>query len=380
MTHFWIDGFAWDLEAEGIDAAVARIRGDLGADDLRVQVHCDDVFQLRGRDLGGPRFLRMPAGAHYRPDPAHFAHTRLRPVAAAWMKSRDPFARIVDACRSAGLGLSVRASALRNRALAGKYPMLACVNAFGDVSPNRLCPANAEVGAFVEALARDLAASYPTRRVELSDLGYAPSAQAVEAHVGVALPGDLRRLVAWCFCPACRAAAAGAGCDVEAAVAAARRTIEAAFSAAGAVESGALDAARKAEPALRLYHDSQRATERRLVAGLDAALGEKFAISIDDPGDVTMAAALRQGVLAARHGPADGRLLRDAVGAAGGPARVGVRFDAFLPQVDSAAALVAGVHAAVEAGHSRIGLFADGLWSDAWQAGVRQAIRYARRA
>lgn len=382
MTRFWIDCFPWDIEAEGFDAAVSRIKGDLGADDLRVQVQSDDIVQWRGRDFGGSRLVNIPAGAHFRPASNRYENTRIRPVASAWMKSRDPFARIASACESIGLGLTVRASCLRNRALVEKYPMAACVNAFGDASGNRLCPANADVRAYAVALATDLAELAGVHRVELSDVCYQSSAYAVAAPLGVEFGYELRGLLAWCFCPTCRQRSADSGFDAEMAMASLRTLIDR-CAASGKTAVGEVHRALESDASLRGYAATQIKSERDLVAALAAKLGDQLTVAVNDDCELALIAGLENLHVAvrrrARPQSTETDIAPRTVQSRGGESRVGVRFDAYPPFEESVAALVADVHAAVDAGHKEIGFYADGLWPPNWLDGVRQAIRYARR-
>lgn len=387
MARFWIDCFAWDLEDEGIDAALGRIKGDLSADDVCVQAQCDDVVQRRARDLGGARTLRHSAGAHFRPDSSHYAATRIRPVAAHWMKSRDPFAKIAKSCEAMGLGLAVRASCLRNRLLIEKHPMAACVDAFGDASLVRLCPANPDVREYVVALAADLAESHLTRRVELADITFESSLYAREAASGFDLKGVAARLQDWCFCPSCRQRAADHDCDAESAQAGVREWVDEAFTqgAAGKLEevNAKIAAALGDDGSLRAYHASRCETERALIAAVHAKIGDKLALPVNDAVELAaigpIARALGIRTIARYKRSATERILpgvRDAIGDA---AMVGVRFDAYPPYAEAGPALVSAVHETVESGHAEIGFYADGLLPAPCLAWIRQAVRYARR-
>ena len=387
MARFWTDCFCWDLEDEGIDAAIGRIKGDLYADDICVLVHSDDVVQRRARGLGGARTMRPGAGAHFRPDASRYAATRMRPIAASWMKSRDPFARIAKTCESIGVGLIVRASCLRNRTLVEKHPMTACVDAFGDASRNRLCPANPDVREFVVAMATDLSESYPTQRVELADVTFDSSRYARETTLGYDLKGAAQALQDWCFCPACRQRAADLGCRVDAVQSAVRQWLDRAFDrgATGRMDdvNTAIAAALGDDADLRSFQDARRGSERSLIAAVHAKLGDKLVIPVNDDAELAgvAPAATELGVaLAARYKTATSTspIVR-AVQALGGPMNVAVRFDAYPPFIDGGPALVSAVHATIESGHKHVGFYADGLLPGPCLDWVRQAVRYARR-
>lgn len=387
MARFWTDCFCWDLEDEGIDAAIGRIKGDLYADDICVLVHSDDVAQRRSRDLGGARTIRHEAGAHFRPDSMHYSATRIRPMAASWMKSRDPFSRIAKSCETIGVGLIVRASCLRNAALVNKHPMVACIDAFGDASRNRLCPAHPDVREFVVAMATDLAESYPTRSVELADVTFDSSRYARESALGLELKGAAQSLQDWCFCPACRQRAADAGCRVDAAQKEVRQWLDRAFErgATGKIDdvNSGIVAVLQDDADLRSFQAGRRGSEKSLIAAVHAKLGDKLTIPVNDDAELAGVAPIAQSLgvaLVARYKmmPSTSPIPR-AIRALGGPEDVAVRFDAYPPYIDGGPALVAAVHETIEAGHLNVGFYADGLLPAPCLDWIRQAIRYARR-
>lgn len=387
MARFWIDCYPWDLEDEGIDAALARTKGDLYADDICLLAHCDDLVQRRSRAIGGPRTLHRAAGAHFRPDAGHYAATRIRPIPAAWMKSRDPFTKIAKACDGLGVGLCIRASCLRNRSLVDKHPMAACIDAFGDASTRRLCPANPDVREYAVAMATDLAETYAARRVELTDVTFDSSRYARETSLGIDLVGAAAILQDWCFCPACRQRAADHDCDADAAQASVREWLNKAFdeAALGKLEdfNEGLTAALGDDEALSGYQAARGASERSLIAAVHAKLGNKLAVPVDDDPELTAIApvAAELGIeLVARYQRARSDCpIAGAVAAMGGASNVAVRFDAYPPYIDGGQALVAAVHKAAEAGHARIGFYAEGLLAAPCLGWIRQAVRYARR-
>ncbi|HPF39035.1 MAG TPA: hypothetical protein P5081_03190 [Phycisphaerae bacterium] len=388
MARFWTDCFPWDLEDEGVDAAIGRIKGDLYADDISVLVHSDDFTQRRARSIGdGGRTIRHGAGAHYRANISHYGSTRIRPLAAPWMKSRDPFSRIAGTCESMGVGLILRASCLRNAALVHKYPMAACIDVFGDVSRDRLCPANPDVREFIAAMATDLAESYSAQRIELADVLFNTSRDGREASMGVELKGAAQGLQDWCFCPACRQRAADAGCHVDAVLANVQQWLNRAFerTIGGKLDdvNAGIMAAIGDDADLRSYQASRRASERSLIATIHAKLGDTLAIPVNDDAELAaiapIATELGVSLVARYRKPASASPIPGAVDALGGAEDVSVRFDAYPPHAESGPALVSAVHDIVTAGHGRVGFHADGLLPAPCLDWVRQAVRYARR-
>lgn len=387
MARFWIDCFCWDLEDEGVDAALSRIKGDLYADDVCIQVQSDDVVMRRARDIGESRTIRMSAGAHFRPDASHYAATRIRPIASNWMKARDPFAKIAKACESVGVGLSVRASCLRNRALVEKHPMAACVDAFGDASRHRLCPSNPDVREYVVAMAGDLVDRPAMRRVELADVTFDSSRYARERALGFDLTGVSANVQDWCFCPACRQRAADHGCDTEAAQAEIRKWLNLAYErgAAGAMDdaNARITAALGDDADLRAFQDARRGSERSLIAAVHARLGDALVLPVNDEAELAAIGPVARelGIMVrARFARERSKFpIPGVVAAVGDSERVAVRFDAYPPYAEGGPALVAAVHDTASAGHTEIGFYADGLLPKPCLDWIRQAIRYARR-
>lgn len=303
------------------------------------------------------------------------------------MKSRDPFSRIAGTCESMGVGLILRASCLRNAALVHKYPMAACIDVFGDVSRDRLCPANPDVREFIAAMATDLAESYSAQRIELADVLFNTSRDGREASMGVELKGAAQGLQDWCFCPACRQRAADAGCHVDAVLANVQQWLNRAFerTIGGKLDdvNAGIMAAIGDDADLRSYQASRRASERSLIATIHAKLGDTLAIPVNDDAELAaiapIATELGVSLVARYRKPASASPIPGAVDALGGAEDVSVRFDAYPPHAESGPALVSAVHDIVTAGHGRVGFHADGLLPAPCLDWVRQAVRYARR-
>ena len=381
MTRFWIDCFPWDIEAEGIEPALTRLRGELRADEVRLLALSDDLCYLRRRSIGDDprRVVHREAAAHYRPNASFFKATRLRPPSGAWMKARDPFAKICNAADELGLRCSVRLEGLANAALARKNPMACCVNVFGDVSDRRLCPANPDVREYLASIAENLTQTYGATTVELGSIGFGPffAHSEAQAHAEDALTEDLLR---WCFCSSCRQMASESGIDVAGVEARVREKIDEGLRQQR--RSKSIDESAQDEDDLTGYQMQRSRIVQKLIDLVRSRVGDVLTVPLDTWSRAhcipKSAAALR---FVNWERLESWRRVHESYGidlpGAGG--EHAVRFDAMPPACSDGPALVSRVHEAVEAGFGQIGFYCDGLLPEASFDWVRQAVRYGRR-
>jgi hypothetical protein len=107
---------------------------------------------------------------------------------------------------------------LHNTRLGLLHPGAVTRNAFGDPNYYNLCPSNSDARAYVCALVADLTHAYRPDIVELESpcfMGFAHEFHHEKDGVGLTAEDDF--FLSLCFCESCRARAAAAGVDVEAA-------------------------------------------------------------------------------------------------------------------------------------------------------------------
>ncbi|RIK66020.1 MAG: hypothetical protein DCC65_11310 [Planctomycetota bacterium] len=375
--------FPWDLTDEGPDAALARLAGELGVDGVTVAVVHPGIHELRGRPLGGRWAFRCGAAAHFQPDAPRYAAARIRPITAAWMKSRNPLEHIARIAERERLRLRVSIDPCRGRELVERFSHAACMDLFGEASDTRLCPSNPEVRAYIAALAEDLVSNYPVEAVELAGADFGDPSQARSlADSGVDLPPADRVLFSWCFCAACRQRAADSGVSAEAAAAVLQDRLAAAARLemrdhatfadviAGCPELAAYQRVR-AESVTSLVRSVKAKCPYRVVYLLD---GDLTASGVDpvaladacDALNTSFDAGHRSTELSAGHGA----VLRKSVE---------VRLTCRPPLAPDGPALVARTHEASQAGFDSITFENYGLTPEPCLDWVRQAVRYARR-
>ncbi len=129
---FFFFCYPWDLDHEGIEAAIGRMAGDIGADGLSVAATLHSLRERRTRVAPGPRTIEMEAAAHFQPEAQRYANTRLRPIVAAWLKTRNPLERILREAEQIGIHRRLSVVACHGASLAARYPMTSCLDVFGD--------------------------------------------------------------------------------------------------------------------------------------------------------------------------------------------------------------------------------------------------------
>jgi hypothetical protein len=197
--------YPWDVD--GDPAAADRIAG-LGLTGVTLaaayhSVRAISPFHPRHR------IVTRDAAVYYRPDPARWRCSRLRPVPA------DPagsFERAASALHAAGLPVTAWAVLTHNARLGTADPGCTVENAYGDRYPWALCAGTPAVREYAAGLAAEIAALPGADAIELEACGWY-GAEHGSAHDKVGGPDSrgAQWLLSVCFCPACREAYAAAG-------------------------------------------------------------------------------------------------------------------------------------------------------------------------
>lgn len=159
----------WNIVDFGIEPSLDLIQS-VGAQSLSLRVTSSRVSQLRAGELDGPRIFRSEGGYFFQPDKSKYSNTRIKPVTASWLKSRDPLEQIAEGCKKRDLELRLRISALESPVIATRYPEAATKTVFGDVSPESLSASNPDVIELLRATAIDLSSRFSPSALELEEL------------------------------------------------------------------------------------------------------------------------------------------------------------------------------------------------------------------
>lgn len=207
----------WDLADGGIDQSLDAIQA-VGATSLTVVVTSPPVAELRSAAGMNPRIFRSDGGYFFHPDETFYADTRLKPIAASWLKGRDPLANVADACTRLSLPMNLRISALRVGRIGARHPEATAKTAQGDPLPEVLCPANPDVRALLRGTVKDLSQRYFPSGIEVADLAGDVQPAGQERPAAAFPAGDgFWGLMGLCFCESSRQRAADAGVDASAA-------------------------------------------------------------------------------------------------------------------------------------------------------------------
>lgn len=396
MPQFFFRCYVWDLEEEGIEAALDHVAG-LGVDALSVAVTSRRIREPRPRSASQDRVCVMEGGAHFVPTRKHYPDLRIRPTSSSWMKARNPLEKIARQAERVGVRLRASVSCCRSEVLAAKHSDAACVNVFGTLSVEHLCPANPDVREYAAAVIEDLSTNYPFETLEVShaDFGDGEDFQQYLTRGVTPSEGD-RALWSWCFCAACRQRATDAGVDVEAASAKVREHLERMFlleppthpefeSLIAAEASLAAYQRVRIDAVTSLVKSIRSRTKRRLI--LDSGSpprisGAEMGQLNDHTNGFWLALPGRDGpaIVTGRDRAANPRLSFDeTVQAAGGAGRVDLLISCCPPETGDGPSLVAAVHRAAQAGYASIGFDNYGLAAAPCLDWVRQAIRFAKR-
>lgn len=384
-AFFWC--YPWDLLDEGVDVVLDRLVGEVGADALSVATTYHSVSQFRPHTDVAPRRWSHPAAAHFQPQMARYANTRIKPIPASWMKSRNPLELIAGRCERRNVALRAWTVGCHGSALAERYPDAACKGVFEERSTTWLCPACPDVREYVASLVADLSANYRLAAVELesADFGW-PHTHGHEKS-GLSIGPIEALLLSLCFCESCGQAAADAGVDSLMVQRSVQVHLEPTLSGMPARDQSLEDFVRR-DSMLAAYLSVRKSA---VTALLDTVRRRtELPIVLHVPFDATISgvdlteAARRVDAMVLPAWSSDlgvdiaPRLaeLRDILD---GPQRIERGFHCTRPAFAEGANLVRVVHAAVAAGHDTIGFYNYGIAPGECLQWARQAIRYARR-
>ncbi len=389
MTQTFFRCYPWDLEDEGHDRALGRLAGEIGVDGVSVAAVLDSLTEFRSREFEGPRTVTRRAAAHFQPSSGHYENTRLRPTAAAWMKSRNPLARIAESARKQSLKCRAWVVCCRNSHLASKQPLAACVDVFGDPIEARLCPSNPDVREYVAALVEDLSTNYSLDAIELEDFGFGVGVLSCGRSItGVDFGpiGGIGILRGWCFCPSCRQRAQEAGIDVQEVTAAVLDCLEPILRAEP-ITSATIGDVLGEQPCLAAYHHMRCEAVHTLVQMVRRRTDKPLWLhattdSFGSGADPSILCECCDGLIVApvdEAAPIPPDRVEQVVRSCGGPDRVEVGTFCYPPHVTDGPALVTLVRRAWQRGHAAIGFSNYGSAPEPCLDWVRQAIRFARR-
>ena len=385
QANLWC--YVWDLEDEGIDAVLDRLHGQVGATGISVATSYHSVDHLRIHAGVSSRVYRADGGIYFQPDADHYAATRIKPIVAGGIKSRNPLARIAEACARRHMNLRSWTVCCHNSALVARHESMAVKNVFGVINPPRLCSANPDVRAYLRALVGDLSSNYPLQAVELEAALFADSAHYHRHQkTGIQFGPPERLLLNLCFCESCRQAASQAGVDVEAAARSAKVRLEKVFEA-GRPGAMSIDNLLGEDGPIRRFCNWRLGAMAQLLAELKKSCRTKLVLydesdRVTGESDLPVLAENVDAVLGFCYSPRieDVEATIQRLSRAKKPPAVEAGFHAFPPVCPDAPTLVREMTRAAELGVRSVNVYNYGIMPEANLDWVRQAIRSASRA
>jgi len=388
MFSAYIWCYVWDVLDEGIDRALDQMQW-AGVDGVCVATlyHSVEHFRMRAALADRPRVYLSPASAYFQPDPSKYANTRLRPVVAEWLKTRNPLLDLSKACGVRGLKLRSWTVCCHNSAMVQRRPEIAVKDVFGDMNPTWMCPLNPDVGEYLRAVVEDLSGNYPFEAIELESPAFNAN-RHYHAHVKMGLqPGPVEQfLLSLCLCESCRQGAIAADIDVEMIVRSARVELEKWFVSARSSGESLQDLMGRI-PVLRAFVQwrtrqlSQQIRRIRSTCRCDLiAYAERDVYG--SAFDLTDVGKELSGVVGCCYSP-QAELIDQTVqwlsGVLGGKDRISIGLMTYPPASADAPMLVRHVHRVAELGVPSVHLYHYGIMPDACLAWTRQALRKPKR-
>lgn len=217
----------WDLVDGGIDDVLLRVKGEAGVNGITLTLAGGPVDRFRPQVGVTPRMFRSTAGAHFHPNADRYEATRLKPVAADWLRSRDPLPRVYEACDRQGIRLRGRLTLGPALGQLHRHDESKLKNAYGEINPAWYCPVNPDVRALYTAMVADVCDRQVCNKLEIMLRFPHASWTTGEAPAGFAGTNAAAWLLGLCFCESCRQQAGNDDVNIDAASHAARVLIDA---------------------------------------------------------------------------------------------------------------------------------------------------------
>ncbi len=385
-AYMWC--YPWDLLDEGIDRALDRMQ-EVGVSGICVATlyHSIEHLRMHTAYADKPRAYIHAAAAYFRPEPGRYANTRLRPVVAEWLKSRNPLEEFGEACSSRELSLRSWTVCCHNSTLVRKRPEVAIKNAFGDINPTWMCPINPDVGEYLRAVVEDLSNNYPFEAIELESPAF-NSARHYHTHVKMGLtPGPVEHfLLNLCLCESCRQAAVAGDVDVEMVARSVKAELEKWFTRAKPSGESVEDLIHR-NPPLRAFIQWRAEQAAALIRRIRSTCRSDLVLyaepdvygSAMNLADVAKDIHQVVGTCYTSQTEVIDQTVRRLAGAIGGKERLSVGLMTYPPASADAPMLARHVHRVAELGVPSVHLYHYGIMPEECLTWTRQALRKPRR-
>ncbi len=273
--------YAYPWNVHDTEAFVGRVKA-LGADSVTLAVSYHAGKFIHPGDAAARVYFPEDGTVYFRPQRAY---GDVAPQVSALTQRHDVLAEL---CGRDDIGVHAWTVLNHNTRLGSARPDLAVCNAFGDIYPYSLCPANPAVRAYATTLCADIAETYAVRSLLLETPGYLTYGHGFH-HEFAQVPANpwLDALLGLCVCRHCRAGAKARGIDADGLAARIRAAVDDFLDEEGDEEgldgegaAPSLDAWTAADPDLGAFHRFRCEVVTSLVADIRAAVDPKVAVKI----------------------------------------------------------------------------------------------------
>ncbi|HLK60281.1 MAG TPA: hypothetical protein VKU00_27205 [Chthonomonadaceae bacterium] len=267
--------FAWDLADEGIEHVMGWA-ADSGLTALQIAGSYHAGWFIHPHNPHHRAYMTEDGCVYFQPAQNLYAQTVLKPKVASVCARTDWMREAGKRLDKYGLKLVSWTVCAHNTRLGLLHPECTVRNCFGDSYPHALCPANAQVRAYLTALCHDLANNLPLHAVQLESPGYMglQHGHHHERDLTVLTPLEFA-LMDLCFCDACVREAEGKHVEIARVRAALRAILEAGMAAAPGRPKGhpeTLSQVAESLSELQPYLAFRREIEDTLIQEIRAAL------------------------------------------------------------------------------------------------------------
>jgi hypothetical protein len=207
----WI--YLWDLLDEGIDKTLEYLRSrGFGWLHLAVLYHAGR-FLLPHNPLRKVYILE-DGTAYFIP---RGSYGNLKPARNSMVEDGDPIAEVIRTAHRKDMKVTAWIVLTHNTRLGTANPDSATINAFGDLNPAILCPANSDVQDYCINCCRDLLQHYEFDGLQIETMDYWGWGLEHGFHhekIGIKLADWAGWLLSLCFCPACLVEARRGGLEI----------------------------------------------------------------------------------------------------------------------------------------------------------------------
>lgn len=162
--------YAWDLEAEGYDAAVGKI-ADAGFTSINLATSYHAGKFLLPHNPKRRVYFAEDGALYFRPELSRYERIKPR-IHSLAETGNDPVTKLQAAIKPHGLAYTAWTVCLHNSWLGERYPDTTMHTAFGDPLIHSLSPAHPDVRSYLVTMLTDLVSRYEVAAIQLESPGY----------------------------------------------------------------------------------------------------------------------------------------------------------------------------------------------------------------